>query len=514
MRRPAGSGRRAIAQLDAWLSAADPAPPHAPYELLILLETLRDTASHLPFGVLWPLWRTALVGAVQLSTQLDEPVGSSATEDQRLVIRGELPWEIGLLFADVQGAETLRRSGQRVLRQQLLEHTDTDGTPEAELLERLAFWLAPLTRSAQWARRCGVDLWDTGSARRFRALTKMSSPLCGADGRLALSNGFVESRRSLLESALVQGGWNEREVPLGPIRAVARPDVATNRRLKKSDVLPVMQSDWARVGCLRSDWSPEADRLVVAHHEALPQIELAACGRSLISGTWEMKLQIAGEPVALGDEWSCVCWNSDEDADYLELQMPLDDGLRLERQLLLSRTGHFAVLAEIVAGAGSERVDSCSRLPLVAGVGAEADVATRECRLAGNGLRARCFPLALPQDRVQGTAGALEAHSNLLELRQAAVGGLYAPLVIDWHPGRRRVEAQWRTLTVSEDGRTLKSDEAAGHRLRLGRHQLLVYRSLVRSDEHRAVLGHHTLHETVIGQFDGKGDVTPILMVE
>jgi hypothetical protein len=91
---------------------------------------------------------------------------------------------------------------------------------------------------------------------------------------------------------------------------------------------------------------------------------------------------------------------------------------------------------------------------------------------------------------------------------------VHIPIVFDWHPRRRALAADWRSLTVSENGQAVKSDFAAGYRLRIGKHQLLIYRSLAPTDEARAVLGHHTRYETVVGTFDSSGDVDPWVMVE
>ena len=151
---------------------------------------------------------------------------------------------------------------------------------------------------------------------------------------------------------------------------------------------------------------------------------------------------------------------------------------------------------------------------MVETVAVETDVPTRECLLKAGRTSARVFPIALPSERVMSTAGAFGPGDAYLELKQVAIGGLYAPLVIDWEPGRRQKGADWRTLTVTEQGRILKSDAAAGHRLRLGDHQLFIYRSLTRSHDPRAILGHHTTHETVFGKFDSSGEVEPILLVE
>jgi hypothetical protein len=50
--------------------------------------------------------------------------------------------------------------------------------------------------------------------------------------------------------------------------------------------------------------------------------------------------------------------------------------------------------------------------------------------------------------------------------------------------------------------------------LKLGAFQLLISRSLKKTGNARAVLGHHTRNETVIASFDKNGDVEPIMSVE
>ena len=135
---------------------------------------------------------------------------------------------------------------------------------------------------------------------------------------------------------------------------------------------------------------------------------------------------------------------------------------------------------------------------------------TRECAVG----TARVFPVGLPQDRVLSTPGNCFENSGRLDLSQVAMGhGLYLPVVFDWHPRSRRAPADWRSLTVTEHGRVVSPDSAAGHRLRVGKEQLLIYRSLSDTREARAVLGQHTRYETVIGSIDA-GEMAPIIMVD
>jgi hypothetical protein len=254
--------------------------------------------------------------------------------------------------------------------------------------------------------------------------------------------------------------------------------------------------------------------MVVAHHRDKPLLDLTALGRPLLSGEWDIGVEIDGRPIAYRSDWECVCWFSDDDADFLELHAAPEPGVTVERQLMLSRTEHFAVLADAVSAPDGCRVDYRSRVPLVEGVESKADRLTREWMLKAGGVRARVFPLALPDDRIEGAPGSLAIADGCLELRQRGEGGLFAPLAIDWSPERRQSAADWRSLTVTEDGKVLPRSQAGAHRIRIGDHHLFIYRCLKSSGELRAVLGQHTLNETIIGLIDEDGDVDPILMVE
>ena len=84
-------------------------------------------------------------------------------------------------------------------------------------------------------------------------------------------------------------------------------------------------------------------------------------------------------------------------------------------------------------------------------------------------MKSRVFPLGIPQDRVNSTPHEFAIEGNEIVLKHVAEGeGLFAPLVFVWHPERTRVDATWRTLTVTEDGKVVGPDIAVGYRLKLG----------------------------------------------
>lgn len=295
---------------------------------------------------------------------------------------------------------------------------------------------------------------------------------------------------------------------------------ATTRRRRQSPpdrfvLLPSFHSEKTREALLQSGPGKRADRMTVAYHSSNVEFELSARGSPLLAGAIESELVVDGLRRVPAGNWESVCWYADDDGDFVELQLSCEGSIRIGRQFLLSRRGHFALIADAVFSPAANRLEYRVSLPTAEGVLFRPDALTRECRLMGTDCAARAFPVGLPQSRVTSAAGDFAEREGYLDLTQEGAGkAQYACVALDWHPTRRRTPAEWRSLTVTELGSVVPPDCAAGFRLRIGKHQLLIYRSLFASEEARAVLGHHTRYETVVGTFDSAGEVEPIVMVE
>uniref|UniRef100_A0A7C4LL45 Heparinase n=1 Tax=Schlesneria paludicola TaxID=360056 RepID=A0A7C4LL45_9PLAN len=497
-----------------------------PLGLLAALELLITTNSSLSQRQWWSLWSATLKAAWQRLAAASPPAelasaaaAAEQTPDQRLLEEGELPFLVGLYFADLSGSARLMQRGRRYLKRDMIARTDTDGTPHSELLSRLPLWIAPLVRSTVWSRRWRAFLWTEDEQRRLSAIAEWAVALCRGDGRFALTNGLPVAPLPVLRKAAELFGWSPRNSSLAALRLLERQvggtNVPTRPRAGGIRVMPSGQSDWARLAVLRTNWSPAADGVALAHHERLPRVEITAAGTVILQGTWELSLRVNDAPVELADEWSCVCWESDPDGDYAELQMLGPEGMRVERLVFLSRQDRLLLLADAVSHAPQGVWQVTARLPLAPGVAAEPETASRSLRLRAGRVRGRVFPLALPQSRVVSTPHRCAIEDGQLVLHQMAQGtGLLAPLVFVWDERHQRPAAEWRTLTVTENCRIVKGDVAAGYRLRLGDDQWLFYRSLKRARMARAVLGHHTPHETVVARFTPQGDAEPLLMIE
>ena len=406
----------------------------------------------------------------------------------------ELAYITGLLLSPLKGTAALRRSGQRALQEELLDRTDTDGTPHADHFDDLPEWLATLVRAGYWAQRFDNRPWNKLAHQRFSRLVNWLTPLYRQRDRLALPHRPARSLQQLLNSAI----------------QLAEPSPASR----------VTQSDWAHVAVLRTHPMAKAPTVVVTHDRATPRLDISVDGRTLLGGDWSIKVT-GNQHDWTFDHWECVCWQSDEDADYIELQADAGDGRRVDRQILLSRAEELLVLADAVVGhpqsAGDDPINCHSSLMLPDRVTAKpASNGRRDWRLAGGGVSARIFPLALPDNPMLATGpSTIASHQNQLSWSHAGPGpGLYLPLVVDLSAGRRRRKAEWNSLTVSEDRQVVSPRDAAAFRLKLGDVQLVLYRSLTNTHPPRSVVGQHVNNETLIGLFGPDGDIAPLVTVE
>ncbi|MCA9014726.1 MAG: hypothetical protein KDA77_05265, partial [Planctomycetaceae bacterium] len=503
--------------LTGWLDQVTTSEPLRPYELLLLTELIENVGYRFAPATLVSAWRQCLFAAASLCFNLEETDFSETPEDQVILVSGELPWRLSFLFSEVAGAKHFRQLGQQNLRDCFFDRTDNDGTPHTDYLPRIDFWLATLTRALFIGQVWDKPVWDQEALDRFQWSVEKLVAACDISGKIALCPTHSVEHHALLALAAYFAELSSRSAERLYLKSLSVDKKKRDRFLVQAADCPSCQSDWSSLALMRNYWSDAANLIMVTWNGKLPVLSLSALGKSLFEGRWDFSLTADGKEIAGEGEWSSVCWNSDEDADYLELQMDLESGYTLERQILLPRNQHFVFLSDIVTGPETANLEYRSILPVTPGVTGVQDDETHELVLKTKGLSARVFPIGLPQERDFFQPGSLTLNDqNQLELYQQnpAANGLYAPLIIDWEPELKRKPADWASLTVSEGGKITARDEASGHRLRIGAHQLLVYRSLKKAAHSRTVLGHHTNYESVIGRFDTDGDLTPLLFVE
>lgn len=338
--------------------------------------------------------------------------------------------------------------------------------------------------------------------------TSTSSRKATADG----SRSDVESSAANLPATGTSAASASADVREPVARAVQR----VSPRKSAGPKFPSRFAKSQSVAHMCTGTDPQADRLRIAFDQPLLDVTLSAGTLSLLAGPWEAATIVEGDRrTALAGQWEWSCWNADEDADYLELQLEFSEGMRLERQILLSRGGQFALFADCVLQAGPGPLEYRSQFHTASGVTARLAPGSRGVDLRRGTTRvARCCPLFLPQQTVEATAGSVMTTPTGWEMRNLSAGASqFVPMVVDWHPQRLKETCAWTPLTVTEDRVELPGDVARAFRLRLGTYQLAIYRSLIRSEVGRAFLGHHTRFETLVGAIEPTGLVDQILAI-
>ena len=505
-------------------------PPRGwtPIDQLAIIEALPLLALRVAPEDLWTGWRNLLERALN---HRPSPRNKNETHVDFLIRSGELPWMLAVTFADVAGSDSLLKQGAEGLESELADRTDEQGIPKAELLYDLDSWLLPFHRVLRVAREQNIEVWDADADELYRTVIERTAPLIQADGRLTFSASATPLPREAWVEILEESGWSDGAAAARALLATPKRGVKGAKTVKigsrtvgdprttgvKPEIClsPACQSDEAEWALSRTHWGARADLLAVSYNHDVPKLELVIQGQPFLSGDWYSEIERQGYATLIAGEWSCVCWQTDFDGEYIELQATIPRVGRVERQIFLSRPKQFCLIAESISEVPRGVFAYRTIPPIVPGLVATREKTTRDMRLSVGETSCRFFPLGLPDEVVKGTSGSCGMEEFNLILEQYNNGtGLYCPILIDWSPARRTASPVWKSLTVTEERHVLGSDEASGTRLKLGNMQWLIYRSLQRSSEPRNVLGHQTRYETVIATVEPNGDISPIMQVE
>src|SRR5262245_17444955 len=106
----------------------------------------------------------------------------------------------------------------------------------------------------------------------------------------------------------------------------------------------------AKVALLRRDKRPPHDELLVDFSAAETQLELRVAGNLLIQGNWNWQATSSGRSLTAQGQWEEVAWHHEKSCDFLEIELSLSHGFKLERQVFLARNDQFLFLADCLVG--------------------------------------------------------------------------------------------------------------------------------------------------------------------
>ena len=265
-------------------------------------------------------------------------------------------------------------------------------------------------------------------------------------------------------------------------------------------------------------------------------LEVALRNEPILFGLWTFDVRLGKKALVPEGKWSKICEHTERGCDYIEMELLLTGGYRLQRSLLVNHKDKVLLLIDAVLADEEQKTGNLLSYSAEFFVSPKlraktfADATEIEYRPIGRGTAPvfRALPLALPEWKiakpigakptglVSGTliSGTLTETEGTLILRQESAGkSLFVPLFFDLDAERLSKRYTWRQLFVGENLRRVPEDEAVGYRIQLGEDQFLLYRSLTET-ANRTVLGHNLMDDFCFARFDPKTGVDPLIAVE
>ncbi len=436
-----------------------------------------------------------------------------------LILHCELPLLIGL--ATSVSHRTVLGEATRAM-DNLAEYLErSEDTPAPWLAHGTTYLrtaLASVARCRVLANSLGLRKWYPPQQRALANLLKHAARWSRSDGTQLLAASRKSPRsKSIWESLLKQTKAPKSLVTvmqLSGLIASHRGGEATGS-VRKMPALTHYCEDAAGV-CMQGDWHKRGNRFALDFSDSEICIEvLGPKGQPILAGEWKAGVELDQQAQLQLDEWSEVCWFTDDDVDYLELEAKFGQHARVQRQALFFREDRLLLLADALLCDQPGDWSFSSRLPLARDVKFEPAQKTNECFLVSPAGRSLAVPLSLPEWRREIAVGGFAVEDDvLIAHNQTHSQRLYTATLISLCNSHAKKPFTWRRLTVGEDLRIVGADEAVAFRMQIGGAQWLIYRSLVQT-KRRTSLGMHTLSEFFVGRFDGSdGEVDTLLTVE
>jgi len=400
-----------------------------------------------------------------------------------------------------------------------------------------------LTCVEGWARLAGIAdetggrPWSAASDEALEAALDLAVRLLGPDRRARDRTGPMGPSEApwLLDCAARSGSKPLRQAARW-LQEPARPRQRVAKHRSKPSPKPPLGRSLDRAGraALRSGWTADALRVFVDAGGPALRLEVATGDRFLLDGAWDCEILLDGRGLAFTGSWELTAHEAEEAATFLECARPLQEGLRLERQIILLHDDRCLLLADAVVPDSGERpldppMPRSLRYRGSLRVGAGLDLSqppetveivvgeSRPGKRADRPLMV-ALPLGIGEWKGADPAGrfnaAVAADGARLEVsQQSDVARMLAAIWLDCDGTRASGAVTWRQLTVADTRQNLPRHRACGYRVRAGLAQWLVYRALDVA-RNRTVLGCNVSAELLVGRIRKDGSVGRLIEIQ
>ena len=276
-------------------------------------------------------------------------------------------------------------------------------------------------------------------------------------------------------------------------------------------------SEWGCLAMLQTEWKRKSSRVAVRFHQREFWIELCRKQR-LLTGDLTPTVVAGDSRLKPVDEIEVTCWQTDENIDYLEMELEFEQQFTLERQIVLGRDDDFLLIADSIhdnrQSGSPDEIKYQLTIPLAPGTKAIEETDTREIYLHNQKIQSLVMPFTLPEWKQDWQAGSFELANQQLQFQQQRTGrNLYAGLCFDLKPKRSLRPRTWRKLTVAENLEIVGDDVAVAFRIQVGGKQWVLYRTMA-EPRNRTFLGENFADDFYLGRFHRDGDVESLVEIE
>ncbi|MGL4942798.1 MAG: hypothetical protein ACRC46_06370 [Thermoguttaceae bacterium] len=515
-----------------------------------------DVAWQLPRAagqLVWSEWEAILISLDYILADVEE---NALVYDSPLlyqILCGELQLTLACLLPDLVATRDRLAIATSSFAHGLETILDGGGMPQSHDLPVLRPLLACWTRSQSLAAQGGCKVFDRRVREQYRWMIEQVLRLTRRDGTAVFSlptensSDEVSSTVAMIESA-VELSRDDDNIDVALLVLPKRSSLMGRRRDGvRAERLPDSSylSEWSCVSVMRSGWDFSEASVAVATpaiyvEDVMPplvaprdrwsdelfQIELNVRGATLLSGAWRVGVteSASGKPLAATAHWTETGTVSEPGYDYLEWELTLEGGVRIERQIVLAHNEEILLIADTLIPASGKKSGAVplvytSSLPVACFGGTTIQCDDRDANevvlTSPAAVQSRVFPLFLPEWKKSPSVGKFSvARDKSLEIEWKASesgprGTAFLPVVIDLDKTRLKRPYTWRHLTVGENLRAVTRDEASGYRLACGDDQFLLYRSHT-EQRNRTVLGHNLVSELLLAKFSAEDGVEVI----
>ena len=277
-----------------------------------------------------------------------------------------------------------------------------------------------------------------------------------------------------------------------------------------------LHSSDSGVTVMRTGWGQKRREVYLRVDRHDLYIDVASGGRLLFQGNIRSELIIDGVTMPPLGSWEEVCWESDDDADYLELEIRYSAGWKIQKHLLLTKDDKLLLTGDVVLNKDDRaQIQLKQKIQCADGIKFFPAEEHSEGFVWSDNPEAMLIPLALSEWRTAIRNGKLDSEDGLIHyhLQADQASGLYAPLLFVLNGKSGLKEYTWRQLTIAEQLDIQPDDVASGYRIQIGKKQWLLYRSLTEFGN-RTVLGQNYSSEFAFGEFREDGTVYEYVEIE